>query len=398
LGEAASGDNLGTRVPTRDPFPFPVPSRFLFLGLRGRRVDDHPPFDERRRYTPMALTQRGKIVIGVGAAAVVAALAVLAFSGNAPRPLQAIVDTVAGRPDPCPLTGTVRAGEDPPARPALAVKVENTDDAYPLAGLERADVIYEEPVEGGLTRFAALFQCRDAGRVGPVRSARTTDPKILRQLTDQPLLAFSGAHPKVTTALEQAEVVELTETIANAAYERDDGRSSPHNLFASTKALYRAGEQAGVDRSLPQPLFRYDDDVPTPSRRRTSATVSFSGSHTAEWSWSGGRWVRQLDGAPMLAENGATIAVDNVVIQEVVVTMSDILDAAGNPSPEVELLGEGRAWILRDGRLVIGRWHRASLADVTVFETKAGEEIALAPGTTFVELMPKDGEGATFAR
>ena len=83
-----------------------------------------------------------------------------------PGPLQRIVDTVVDRPEPCPLTGMVRAGEDAPERPALAVKVENTRDAYPLAGLERADVIYEEPVEGGLTRFAALFQCRDAGRVG----------------------------------------------------------------------------------------------------------------------------------------------------------------------------------------------------------------------------------------
>ena len=346
----------------------------------------------------MALTQRGKVVIGAAAAAVVAVLGILAFTGNAPGPLQRIVDTVAGRPDPCPLTGEVRAGKDAPARPVLTVKVENTSAAYPLAGLERADVIYEEPVEGGLTRFAALFQCRDAGRVGPVRSARTTDPKILLPLSDQPLLAFSGSHPKVRAALDDAGVIQLTETSANAAFERDDARSAPHNLFSSTKALYRAGNKAGADPSIPAALFRYDDSVPSPSKPRTSATIAFSGSNTAEWAWAEGRWVRQLDGAPMLLENGAEIAVDNVVIQEVVVTMSDILDAAGNPSPEVELLGRGRAWILRDGRLIVARWHRASLGDVTVFETKAGEEIALAPGTTFVELMPKDGDGATFER
>ena len=69
---------------------------------------------------------------------------------------------VAGRPDPRPHR-KVRGDEGPPDRPVLAVKVENTRDAYPLAGLERADAIYEEPVEGGITRFAALFQCRDAG-------------------------------------------------------------------------------------------------------------------------------------------------------------------------------------------------------------------------------------------
>jgi Protein of unknown function (DUF3048) N-terminal domain/Protein of unknown function (DUF3048) C-terminal domain len=345
----------------------------------------------------VALTQRGKVVIGVGAAAVVVVLAVLAFTGNAPGPLQRIVDTVVDRPDPCPLTGTVRAGKDAPTRPVLTVKVENTFDAYPLAGLERADVIYEEPVEGGLTRFAALFQCRDSGRVGPVRSARTTDPKILLPLSDQPILAFSGAHPKVTAALEQAGVLSLTES-AGVAFERDGARSAPHNLFASTKALYNLATKARVDASVPTALFRYDGEVPSPSRPRTSAAITFSGSNTAEWVWADGRWVRQLDGAPMLSESGAAIAVDNVVIQQVVVTMSDILDAAGNPSPEVELLGRGRAWILRDGRLVIARWHRASLGDVTVFETKAGEEIALAPGTTFVELMPKDAGGATFER
>ena len=164
------------------------------------------------------------------------------------------------------------------------------------------------------------------------------------------------------------------------------------------RPLYRVAKQTGVDLSTPQALFRYDAAVPSPSRRRTSATVTFSASNVAEWAWSQGRWVRQLDGAPMLGENGAAIAVDNVVIQEVVVTLSDIVDVTGSPSPEVELLGEGRAWILRDGRLVIGRWRRASLGDVTVFETRDGQEIALAPGTTFVELMPKDDGGVTFER
>jgi hypothetical protein len=337
-------------------------------------------------------------VIGVVAAVVVGVLAVLAFTGNAPGPLGRIVDAVAGRPDPCPLTGKVRGEEDPPDRPVLAVKVENTRDAYPLAGLERADVIYEEPVEGGITRFAALFQCRDAGRVGPVRSARTTDPKILLQLSDEPILAFSGAHPKVTAALEDAGLLQLTETSGNIAYERDDARSAPHNLFVATRPLYRLATEAGADASAPPALFRYEEEVPAHSKPRSSATVTFSSSNVVEWVWGGGRWVRQLDGAPMLSEAGAEIAVDNVVIQEVVVTDSDILDVTGFPSPEVELLGEGRAWVLRDGRLIIGRWRRDALGDVTVFETRAGEEIALAPGTTFVELVPKDTGEATFER
>ena len=348
----------------------------------------------------MALTQRGRIAIGAVSVAVVGVLAVLAFTGNAPEPLQNLVDEVTGKPEPCPLTGELRkGGRGALARPLLAVKVENTDEAFPLAGLERADVIYEEPVEGSITRFAALFQCRDAARVGPVRSARTTDPKILSQLSDEPLLAYSGANPKVAAALEEAGVVSLTETSAGDAYTRDGARSAPHNLFVSTKKLYRIAQETDVDfSSLPGTIFRFDEEVPTPSKPRTSASVSFSPSNVVGWTWSDDRWVRQLDGEPMLAEDGTPIAVDNVVIQEVVVTDSDIVDVAGFPSPDVKLIGEGRAWILRDGRLVIGRWRRASPGDVTVFETKGGDEIALAPGTTFVQLVPKDEGEVTFER
>jgi Protein of unknown function (DUF3048) N-terminal domain/Protein of unknown function (DUF3048) C-terminal domain len=346
----------------------------------------------------VALTQRGKVAIGVAAAAVVVVLAVLAFTGNAPGPIQEFVDTVAGRPKPCPLTGELRAGgKGAPARPTLAVKVENSDDAYPLAGLERADVIYEEPVEGGITRFAALFQCRDATRVGPVRSARTTDPKILRQYADEPILAYSGANHQVAAAMEEAGVISLTETSANEAFVRDDSRPVPHNLFVSTKKLYRIAKRE-VDFALPEAVFRFDEEVPSPSKPRTSASVAFSTSNVVGWAWSEDRWVRQLDGEPMLAENGNAIAVDNVVIQEVVVTDSNILDAAGFPSPDVKLVGRGRAWILRDGRLVVGRWRRGSLDDVTVFETRGGEEIALAPGTTFFQLVPKDDGEVSFER
>ena len=219
----------------------------------------------------MALTQRGKVVIGAAAAGVVALVGILAFTGNAPGPLQRIVDTVVDRPDPCPLTGRVRAGEDPPERPVLTVKVENTRDAYPLAGLERADVIYEEPVEGGLTRFAALFQCRDAGRVGPVRSARTTDPKILLPLADEPLLAFSGAHPKVTAALEDAErgPAHRDERERRVRARRRAVRAA-QPLRLDEGALPGRGADRGGLLAPERALHATTTPCPSPSRRRTS--------------------------------------------------------------------------------------------------------------------------------
>jgi hypothetical protein len=354
----------------------------------------------------VTLTRRGKVAIGVAvcALAVVVGAGIWAFTGNAPSPLQRLADTLTGRPTPCPLTGETLADDaddaddaDAPSRPAFAVKVENTRDAYPLAGLRRADVIYEELVEGGITRFVAIYQCRDAGRVGPVRSARTTDPKILVQLSDAPLLAYSGAAVPVTHAVNNAGIVSFTETSANAAFTRDDERSAPHNLYVSIPKLYRAAEAAGADGSPPAELFTFDEEG-VRGKRRTAAIVTFSTAVTAEWHWSGGLWVRYLDGAPMLLEDGRPIAATNLVIQEVEVGTSDIVDASGSHSPTVDLTGTGRAWILRDGRLMAGRWTRNSLDDLTVFETKRGEPIALAPGTTFVELVPADQGEVAFER
>jgi hypothetical protein len=91
----------------------------------------------------------------------------------------------------------------------------------------------------------------------------------------------------------------------------------------------------------------------------------------------------------MNLESGAPIATDNVVIQQVATTEStQFSDVADYPSPEVTVTGSGKAWVLRNGKVIAGTWERASEGDLTVFRTKKGDEIALKPGTTFVELAP----------
>jgi hypothetical protein len=350
----------------------------------------------------LALTRRGKVVSTLAGALTLVTVGVgaLALTGNAPAPIQRVVDTVTGRkapPPTCPLTGAEAPGGAVPTRPALAVKVENTADAYPLVGLQGADIVYEEVVEGGITRFIAIYQCHDAGRIGPVRSARTTDPKVLLQFNEHPLIGYSGGAPKVVRIVDQSGLIGMSEGSAPTAFDRDDSRIAPHNLFTSSKALYKAAGKRARQEGPPQAVFAYADELPTPNKRARGATIDFSDLATAEWVWRGGRWVRLLDGSPMTLESGAAISATNVVIQQVVVTQSDIVDVAGYPSPEVTVTGTGKAWILRDGHLIVGRWERADERDVTVFRTKAGDEIHLAPGTTFVELVPK-GRPVTFSK
>ena len=194
----------------------------------------------------MALTRRGRIVVIVaGATALVTVGGIaLALTGHAPAVIQKAVDTVTGDdhtstppPPTCPLTGKPAPGGRVPRRPVLAVKVENTPDAYPLAGLQTADVVYEELVEGGITRFMALYQCKDAKKVGPVRSARTTDPKVLVQYDPHAVIAYSGGQLAVVHAVERSGLVSFDEDSGGDAFWRDSARYEPHNLFVNTAKL-----------------------------------------------------------------------------------------------------------------------------------------------------------------
>lgn len=351
----------------------------------------------------MSLTRRGRVFVTIGLvlalACVVGAALVMAGSHD---PITAAFRRLTGQspsspPKPCPLTGLApQGGREVPRRPLLAIKVENTSAAYPLAGLDKADIIYEELVEGGITRFMAIYQCQDSARVGPVRSARTTDPRVLRPYEKHPLIAYSGGQSAVVNLLNAVGLIGLTETSAPAAFHRDPARAAPHNLFVNTLSAYKAGKKATHNEGAPSSLFSYSSAVPRGKHIR-SATIQFSYSATAVWSWSAGHWVRMLGSAPMKLESGTPISADNVVIQQVVVSQGSLVDVLGNHSPEVTLVGTGKAWLLRDGKMISGTWVRNSITGRTAFKTLKGVRLQLKPGTTWVELMPK-GERVSFAK
>lgn len=355
----------------------------------------HRP-DARRR---PSLTRRGKIV----AAAATASLAVgslgyfALFPKQAPAFVRSAMETVgitqetgsgveAPPPPTCPLTGEDAPQGEVPDRPALAIKVENHPDARPQAALNDADIVVEEPVEGGYTRFIAIFQCASSGRVGPVRSGRLTDPDYLRQF-GAAVFGYAGGVQAVKREVPAAGLVDVNYIEAADAYTRDPGRSAPHDLYTATAALWRAGRSSS---EVPEPVFGYAETWEGKARRVGTVRVPYSSVSDVYWSWSRreGGWLRSHGETPHTLEDGSRVSAATVVVQVVEVGASSIVDAAGNASPEVGLVGSGRVYVLRDGRVIIGRWQRDSLADVTTFVAKDGTEITLSPGRTWVELVP----------
>ena len=339
----------------------------------------------------MHLTKRGKIIFGVGflAAGIVALSTILALAGKNPPVIGGIGRAITGKSSPpptCPLTDQKK--KHVPDRPALAVKVENLPEARPQAGLNSTDVVYEEPVEGGITRFIAIFQCRSSSRVGPVRSARMTDSMVLPQY-GHPVFGYAGGVSQVVHAVDAAGVKDENFNIAVNAYQRDPNRPEPHNVYTSTEALWKAASKA--HEGAPKPVFQYGD-LPDRSKKVGFLHLDFSSYSDVYWRWNAHRqaWLRFHGTEPHTVESGQQVSATNVVVQVVKIHYNGLADVIGTPSPEAVTVGSGKAYILRDGRMIVGRWVRAKAGDLTQFQARSGDTIDLAPGNTWVELFPNN--------
>jgi hypothetical protein len=287
------------------------------------------------------------------------------------------LEDIISRANRAPLTG--EAGFNDPDRPALVVKIDNVDAARPPEGVNLADVVYEEEVEAGLTRLAAVFHSRDVDNVGPVRSVRSSDVGLLPQL-NRPLFASSGGNPGVRAELADSTLVEVGHTEYPDLYRRAGNRRAPHNLFTSTSALRQAAAGQG---GAPPSLFSYRAPGTPPSTAvpASGVAVNFRAAKI-DYSWTGSGWARSQNGKAHVDAAGRQVAPKNVVVQFVNYGTS----AADANSPEAITTGSGDAWIFTEGTLVRGQWSRKNATSVTVFSDQDGNPIQLLPGSTWVEL------------
>lgn len=287
-----------------------------------------------------------------------------------------------------PLTGLPAADAGRAARPALVVKIDNAPKARPQAGLDRADVVFEELVEGGVTRFLAVFQSRDADPLGPVRSVRPVDPAIVTPLGG--LFAYSGGAPKFQAMIRRAPVTDVGADAFPEAYRRDRSRPAPNNLFTRTSLLYtRAHGEAPPPRwfDFRPPAAPFSGTGLEPVGRMV---VSMGQRTSAEWRWdpAAGVWRRFTNGTPHVLVGGGQYGAENVVLQFVPYRATEDVDVGNNHVPAAEVVGTGDVIALSGGAMVRGKWRKPTVASVTEYDDLAGRPIRLAPGRTWVMLVP----------
>ena len=334
----------------------------------------------------MSVQQRRAVAVGV--AVVVVAVAYFLIGTRPGSGLGKLPGL--GAPPACPLSGEKPRKDHLLDRPALAVKVENNPLAYPLSGVDKAEVVDEELVEGGLTRFMLFFHCTDANPVGPIRSSREIDPAIMEPITH--ILAAAGGNNQVRSVLDKLNVILIDERGAGGAMLRRDrpGKTSEHTLYGNTAKLRKIGEKKYSDPP-PDDVFEFGKVPSSKSQKARTISINFSQVETIQYTYHDGKYLRSDYGHALTMENGKQLAPNNVLIEEHTYNLSNITDIAGAHSTHIaDATGKGKAVLFRDGRAYFGTWSRDSMDSATTFELKNGDPMVLHPGQTVIELVPND--------
>lgn len=296
-------------------------------------------------------------------------------------------------PEVWPLTGVPGEVAE---RPVMSVKVENSPQARPQTGLGNADIVWEQLIEHGTTRLMAMYHSDVPQTVGPIRSLRPMDIATATPFGGQ--LLFSGAQSAFLPAAYDSSLQVLTNDAGDSGFYRSADRRAPHNVYGDTADFLAQFTGEVVDL---EPVFEFAPEGQDPSAvsdgsEASAVNVSFP-STSPNWTWSGdaGAWQRSEGNQEAVTTDEGRITATNVLVLRVDVFNTEYTDPAGAPVPETEMVGSGEAIVATGGHTISGTWSKDDVESMIELQTEDGDEIALAPGNTWIELVPDSGSSVS---
>lgn len=278
-----------------------------------------------------------------------------------------------------PLTGL--PGGDASQRVVIA-KFSNSSKARPQAGINDADLVMEVIVEWGVGRWIALYQTDYPDIVGPLRSVREVDPKLIEPFDARVL--HSGGQAHVRQAVAEVGVDEGNGRIPG--YYREAGRTPVYDLMYDFGRLPADGWVGSV-----APALTFDSWIPAGGVAASAIDIAMSAPNILAWEYDGTAYLRYQSGIQSLDADGAAITADTVVVAFVEQIDTGRFDSAGGAVPDFVVTGTGEAVVFRNGRAFAGTWQRAGTDEFFRFFQPDGREITMDPGRTWTHVTPETG-------
>ena len=290
-----------------------------------------------------------------------------------------------------PVMTNELSGREGTNGPVLVVKIDDSTQAHPQIGLEDADIVYIEQVEGGLTRLAAIFSSVIPQRIGPVRSARISDIDILSQF-GRVAFAYSGAQKKLLPVITSANLQDLgAQRQSPVIYTTDPNRRQPYAMVLRADLLMQliAEKSYQIDEAK-NVGFKYGE-----LQEGGVATIKAdmhwpAATYSATWSSEESRWLLSHNNSVNLADSGVVLGPTTLVIQMVSITDSEYKDKVGGVTPFSQTVGSGKAYVLRDGQRFITTWNRPLADSGTTFTFADGTVMNFDPGQIWIALTDRE--------
>ena len=299
-----------------------------------------------------------------------------------------------------PFTGKELPPETWLKRPrrVIAFKIDNNINARPQSGLQEADAVHEILVEGGMTRFLAFYLDNTSKYLGPIRSARPTDPTMVRPYGGT--LVVSGATAGLIPSIRELGVPVLEEQSPPSMF-RISSRNAPHNLYADTELVRGRIEERGFFflQPGPQPLYNFGLDQNNWNEGAGKVIVKYSDFTTVIWKLDNDKYSRFIiDGY----SNNKEAVAHNFITQDgnytdilqtetIVVLQGPLYKDSATTLPSVLTVGVGTAFVFNNGSYIEGTWRRADINDPFVLIDLDGDEIQVPPSTQWVHILPNEG-------
>jgi len=276
------------------------------------------------------------------------------------------------------------------AGPVVMGKIDNSPEARPQLALSKADIVIDEMVEGGLTRFLAIWHSQMPAEFGPIRSVRPMDPDLATAFGG--VISYSGGQKPFVNAMRATGIYNADETseVGKGTMERVTNRVAPHNLFVKAQNMQASHLKLGA----PKPAFSFAADAANSSagffgKDVTDVKAQFPAA-TALWTWNGKAFARTQDGKIHTdALDGKQLTAQNVLVLRVAVDRS-FRDPRYGFVPKTLLEGTGKGTVFSDGKAIDVTWTKTSAKNYVKLTDSSGAEIKLAPGNTWFELVPSD--------
>ena len=273
----------------------------------------------------------------------------------------------------------------------LVVKIDDTNAAHPQIGVESADVVYVEQVEGGLTRLAAIYTSKLPPLIGPIRSARISDIELLAQF-GRVGFAYSGAQSKMRPVIAAANLENLSaERNPPSIYGKDPNRPGPVDMILKPDLLLEranANPKTRIETATAS-VFPFGD-APKGETNTAVAKIKWpSAKYELRWDSTNEKWLIYFNEKPNIAANGEQLYADTAIIQIVSITPSIYGDKFGEITPFSKTTGSGKAVMLRDGLSYQISWQRNLETDLTTWKSEDGGVANFKPGRTWIFLTDK---------